>query len=334
MSRATGTARSSPGARMLVAFGLVLTVGCAEAGAWGCDGHRAVVFIAERVLSPAILAAVKATLVAAPIDPALRRFCDAVPDDPIADSSTWADDYRNIDATTVGWHFIDVPLGVTLTASNRHALCPSRDCIIEAIAAQFRALTTSADVAAKGKALRFLLHLIGDLHQPLHTTSNGDRGGNCVPVTYYDRAPQESPSGDLSPNLHSVWDTSTIRTLMTARGLADARALAGYIVAAHPLPAAIAAQTPTLAVTTRWAQQSHAFAETIVYPRLPTRVPREPASAAILGSCADNHDVGHRMLAKHEVIDAHYERASTPVIIDQLRLAGLRLAAVLKAAFP
>jgi hypothetical protein len=40
------------------------------------------------------------------------------------------------------------------------------------------------------------------------------------------------------------------------------------------------------------------------------------------------------MLAKHEVIDAHYERASTPVIIDQLRLAGLRLAAVLKAAFP
>ena len=320
--------------QLAVAAALVLTVGCANASAWGCDGHRAVVFIAERLLPPGARAAVTATLSAAPIDPALRRFCSVVPDDPIADSATWADDYREVDTTTFGWHFIDVPRGVTLRASNEHDYCPGGDCAVEAIEAQFRALTTSADAAVKGAALRFLLHLVGDLHQPLHATSNGDRGGNCVPVTYYDRAPQANANGDFSPNLHSVWDTSTIRTLMTARGLSDARALAGYIVAQHPLPAAVAAQTPTRAVTTTWAQQSHALAGTTVYPRLPIPVAVEPASAAMLASCAANHDIVGRMLTKHEVINARYERASLPVIIDQLRLAGLRLAAVLKAAYP
>jgi hypothetical protein len=313
---------------------LVLTIGRSPAQAWGCDGHRAVVFIAERLLSSDALASMKSTLAAAPIDPALRRFCDPVPDDPIADSSTWADDYRDIDATTAGWHFIDVPRGVALTHSNARRYCPNGDCATEAIARQFRALSTASDPIVKGNALRFLLHLVGDLHQPLHATSNGDRGGNCVPVTYDDRAPQQNANGEFSPNLHSVWDTSTIRTLMAARGLADARALASYIVAQRPLPAAVAPQAPTGTVATGWAQESHALAERVVYPRLPVPVPIEPASAARLASCAANRDVVHRMLAKHEVIDALYERASTPVIVDRLRLAGVRLAAALKVAYP
>ena len=321
-------------AHVAAAIALTLTLGCADAYAWGCEGHRAVVFIAERLLSPATIASARSVLVAAPVDPGLRRFCDAVPDDPMADSGTWADDYRNVDATTFGWHFIDVPRDVTLTASNVHTYCPDGNCVVDAIAAQFRMLTTSSDAAEKGRALRFLLHLIADLHQPLHATSNGDRGGNCVPVTYYDRPPQQNPNGDFSPNLHAVWDSSTIRTLMTARGLADARALAGQIVAQRPLPAAVAAQTPTSAVVSMWAQQSHALARTVVYPRLPVPIAPEPASAAILASCTANDDVVHRMLAKHEVIDARYERSSIPVIVDQLRVAGMRLAAVLKAAYP
>jgi hypothetical protein len=54
----------------------------------------------------------------------------------------------------------------------------------------------------------------------------------------------------------------------------------------------------------------------------------------MLTSCADNHEIAQRMWAKGEAIDAQYERTSVPVIVDQLRLAGLRLAAVLKAAYP
>jgi nuclease S1 len=321
-------------AELALGLVLVLTIGRSHAYAWGCDGHRAVVFIAERLLSSTQLAAVRSTLAAAPIDLALRRFCDPVPDDPIADSATWADDHRDTDATTAGWHFIDVPRGVTLTLSNARTYCPDGNCATDAITAQFWVLTTASDPVAKGNALRFLLHLIGDLHQPLHATSNGDRGGNCVPVTYYDRVSQQNANGDFSPNLHSVWDTSTIRTLMTARGLGDARALANYIVAQRPLPSAVAPRAPVRAVVTGWAQESHALAERIVYPRLAVPLPLEPASAARLASCADNHHIANRMLAKHEVIDARYERASIPVIVDQLRVAGIRLAAALKFVYP
>jgi hypothetical protein len=211
--------------------------------------------------------------------------------------------------------------------------CPHGDCAVEAIVAQFRALTTPSSTVIRANALRFLLHLVGDLHQPLHATTNGDRGGNCVPVTYYERAPQPNPNGDFSPNLHAVWDSSTIRTLMTTRSLADARALAGFVVGQHPLPAAVAPQRATTAAVIGWAQGAHAIGMNVVYPRLPTPIAVEPASAAMLPSCAGNRDVVHRMLAQHEVIDARYEQASVPAILGQLRLAGIRLAAVLKAAY-
>jgi hypothetical protein len=321
--------------RLAVPMVLVLTFGCSDARAWGCDGHRTVVFIAERLLSSATLASVKATLSAAPIDPALRRFCEPVPSDSIADSSTWADDYRDIDPTTFGWHFINVPRKViALTASNERRYCPAGACVVDAITAQFSTLTASSDPVVKGKALRFLLHLIGDLHQPLHATTNGDRGGNCVPVTYEGRAPQQNANGEFTPNLHAVWDSSMIRTIMTTRSLVDARAFADDIVARHPLPSDVSRQRPTKAVVTEWAQGAHAIGRTIVYPRLSRPIPDEPASPDTLKSCSDNNDVARRMLGMHEVIDARYLQAGIPSVVRQLRLAGIRLATVLRAAYP
>src|SRR5205823_215879 len=157
---------------------------------------------------------------------------------------------------------------------------------------------------------------------------------NCVPVWYEARAPQQNPSGDFSPNLHAVWDSNMIRTLMTKRSLTDAHALAGDIVARHPLPSTVPPQRPTRGVVIGWAQGAHTVGRTIAYSRLPTKIPDEPASPVSLASCSDNHDVAHRMLAKHEVIDTRYEDASIPPIVSQLRLAGVRLAAALKAAYP
>src|SRR4051812_25651319 len=100
---------------LALAVVLLLSGGTADAVAWGCDGHRAVVFIAERLLAPATLAAARATLAASPADPGLRRFCDAVPDDLLADVATWADDYREVEPSTFGWHFVNVPRPVALT---------------------------------------------------------------------------------------------------------------------------------------------------------------------------------------------------------------------------
>jgi len=318
--------------RAVTAVALTLTFGSARADAWGCEGHRAVVFIAERLLSAPTLAAVRAVLADAPIDPALQRGCDLVPDDPIADSATWADDVRQVDPSTAGWHFINVPRAATLTASNQSTFCPQGSCVVAAVDAQFHALTSSHDAAVKGRALRFLLHLIGDLHQPLHATTNGDRGGNCLPVTYRGKAPQPNANGDFSPNLHGVWDSSTIRTVMVQRHLADARALAANIVLHQQLPASVAPITPSIAVATTWSQRAHEVAQQVAYGRLPIPVGIEPAVP--LSSCTDNNDVVHRMLAKHEMIGGVYEQASAAEILRQLRFAGIRLAGVLKAAFP
>jgi nuclease S1 len=320
----------------IAAAGVLWLFGCGEAAAWGCEGHRAVVYIAERLLPPSTVAAARAVLTASPADPALRRFCDPVPDDRLVDDALWADDYRAVDGSTFGWHFINVPRQVALTTSNEHIYCSGGNCVVDAIAAQYRALTTTVDATTKANALRYLLHLVGDVHQPLHATTNGDRGGNCVALTYYDRPPQESQTtpNDFSPNLHGVWDTSTIRTLMTARGLADARALAGYVASQHALPATVGGRAATKDVATGWARGSHEAGRTVTYPRLPVQIALEPASALTLSSCADNHDIVHRMLAKHIVIDGAYQQASIRVIVDQLRLAGIRLAATLRAAFP
>jgi hypothetical protein len=317
------------------AFAAAWLLCAADAAAWGCEGHRAVVHIAERLLPPSARAAAAALLKSSPADPALKRFCEPFPQDPLVDDAAWADDYRAADPSTFGWHFINIPRTARLTAGNEHIFCAVGGCVVDAIARQYRVLKGSTDRTARANALRYLIHFIGDLHQPLHATTNGDRGGNCVPITYYDRAPQESETtpGDYSPNLHSAWDSSIIRTAMSARGLGNARALADAIATEQPLPARVAAEAPAKSVVIGWAQGSHEVGRTVVYPRLPVAVGVEPAWPIALSSCADNDDVVHRMLAKHIVIGDAYVEAALPSVFGQLRLAGIRLAAALEAAF-
>jgi hypothetical protein len=312
---------------------LLGTVGRSEALAWGCDGHRAVAIIAQRLLSSSVANRMRAVLTAAQIDPALPRFCPPVPTDIIADVATWADDFRDVEPQTAAWHFIDFARSLGANTTNHMPFCPNGDCIIAAIVGQFNVLRTSTDSTLKANALRFIIHFMGDLHQPLHTISNGDRGGNCVPITYFMQAPQEGDNGSFRPNLHSIWDTETIRRLMNNEGLADAQALANR-AAGNSLPATVPPLTPTTTRIRSWARGSNEVARMVTYGRLPVNPPMEPASAAMIGSCTDNNQVSHRMAQLHETIAASYEAASVPVILSQLRLAGQRLASVLKAAFP
>src|SRR5580658_4933344 len=79
---------------------------------WGCEGHQIIALIARAHLTPAASAAVDRLLLENPIDPSLSRGCKDRPNDPMADSATWADDERNLDKTTENWHFIDIPLAV------------------------------------------------------------------------------------------------------------------------------------------------------------------------------------------------------------------------------
>jgi hypothetical protein len=318
---------------LAVTVALVLFGGTPEAAAWGCDGHQAVAMIAERLLTPAAISAIKAVLAASPVDPAINPYCPRLPIDPIADAATWADDARALDPSTAGWHFLNFPIAAGKNTSDYKKYCPQRNCIIDAIVTQYRTLVTKGDARLRGNALRFVIHLIGDIHQPLHAVTNGDRGGNCLPVAYFNQPPMEDDRHNWRPNLHSVWDDSTIRTLMTTKGLENSAALADYIAAQSPLPAA-GKRPPTAERVASWARDSAALARNVSYGKLQRIPPVAPAGSPALASCDDNNHVGQRMADLHDQIMQSYEQASVPVIVGQIRLAGERLAAVLKAAFP
>ena len=120
---------------------------------------------------------------------------------------------------------------------------------------QYRTLRTTHDPIAKGNALRYLLHFIGDLHQPLHTTTNGDRGGNGMPVPFSAQRRSRTPGTTGGSNLHAVWDDGLIRHVMSVHGLADSRAFADYIIAQAPTRP-VSATTATPARVAKWARES------------------------------------------------------------------------------
>ena len=79
--------------------------------------------------------------------------------------------------------------------------CPKGDCVIAKIE-DFRKVLADAAAAPehRNEALRFLVHFVGDMHQPLHCADNNDRGGNEVRVDFFGR----------NMNLHSVWDSGLL----------------------------------------------------------------------------------------------------------------------------
>jgi hypothetical protein len=151
--------------------------------AWGKTGHRATAAVADRHLSGLARAHVKQILGVESLN----------------EASTWPDEMRsNPDPfwqkTASPWHYVTVggfaydeapPVGDSVTALERFSAV-IRD--------------QNASRADKQLALRFIVHIIGDLHQPLHAGRPGDRGGNDVKVSWFGR----------STNLHAVWDSALV----------------------------------------------------------------------------------------------------------------------------
>ena len=318
-------------ARVASLFLFLVLFGCApSASAWGCKGHEVIALIAERHLSDAAEAMVTKILAAAPIDPALRRFCQDADLDAFADASTWADDVRTARPETAPWHFIDIPRGVT--EGDLAQFCPpATGCITSAIAAQLTILRDAASTAqARGDALRFLIHFLGDLHEPLHTATNGDLGGNCVPVSFAGHDPEQTnpEREDYRPNLHAIWDVDLLDDFMsgqTSPEIADA-------LDKKLTPRQISSWRSGPPDIVAWAWESHQTAEDVVYGRLPVELPVEAPRP--VATCADNNHIAARMLKLGEKIDADDETAAAVSIDEQLEKAGIRLADVLNSLWP
>lgn len=172
--------------RRFVAALLCCAVPAGPAFAWGQTGHRVTGAVAERYLSGVARANVQLLLGT----------------ESLAEAATWPDDMRSDPAefwqrTASPFHFVTVPQGKTYAQAG----APTEGDAVTALARFARVLRDPAATAEdKRLALRFTVHIIGDLHQPLHNGRAGDRGGNDVKVIWF---------GQQS-NLHSVWDSGMI----------------------------------------------------------------------------------------------------------------------------
>ncbi|HKE12631.1 MAG TPA: S1/P1 nuclease, partial [Myxococcota bacterium] len=182
--------------------------------------------------------------------------------------------------------------------------------------------------AQRAEALRFVIHFLGDVHQPLHCATNNDRGGNCVPVEFFGRESRRRPrSQEYAPNLHSLWDSSILRRTLRRRRVASfANALDQrfHTQMEQWLQADFAPDA--------WAWESFELARSEAYGRLPIPIPlEEPGPVA---SCRDANQVGERMAALREAVGEPYRAAAAAVIDEQLAKAGARLALVLNQLWP
>ena len=265
---------------------LFAALGFARLEAWSAQGHRLVALVATSHLT-----IVSQQNVAWLLDGAS-----------LADVAVWADEYVADNRQTGPWHYVNIPPGAT--GYDRDRDCPRqpgvvagsradqwRDCVVDRIEYnRARVANVSLGRADRAIALKFLVHLVGDLHQPFHALSVA-RGGNDLPVVAFGSSSCTYSDGTSYPcNLHGAWDTS----LIAHRGLTDRQYL-------DELSRQID-QRGWGALATRsaaeWAMESHALATKALLPA-------------------------------QGVVDDAYYRTYIAHADERLALGGLRLAALL-----
>jgi hypothetical protein len=218
-----------PPVRALSLLILGATIGaCQQALAWGDEGHAVVALIADHYLLPAVHERVRLLLAG--------DTTGLVADKSMVGESVWADRYRDSDRDTSRvrydatrrWHYVDIELDdpsvahacfgrPTLPASTPASDGAAQDCVVDKIDQFQTELSDPATSVEEGRlALQFLLHLVGDLHQPLHATDEHDQGGNLEQV--------DAP-GLPAQNLHHYWDVEFVQALGE-----DPRAVASMLI--------------------------------------------------------------------------------------------------------
>jgi S1/P1 Nuclease len=268
-----------------------------QALAWGDDGHKVVALVAQSFLDTDVRKRVNALLAA---------DTDSLTAHDIANAATWADKFR--DANTGGgrqrtsqWHFVDIeikapdldkacfnypPVPTGTVASDG----PAADCVVDKIQEFAAELANPAtDIEEQVVALKFLLHFVGDLHQPLHSSDDNDRGGNNKKV---------SAAGFRAGNLHHYWDTEFVNQLET-----DPKSIASDLIG-HISKGQISAWQA--GSPSDWAMESFKVAKEDAYGQLP-----EPSTRG-----------SYRLTEE-------YISTATDDVAQQLSKAGVRLALIL-----
>lgn len=276
-----------------VVISLLLYGCCSLASAWGEVGHRITGRIAEQLLTPEAKAGVKA----------LMGSTD------LATIALYMDRQKNILANRIPgsrqWHYDDRP--VCDPQAKRAEYCPDGNCASVQITRHYRKLIDHhSTVDERRFAVQVLVHLVGDIHQPLHASDHDDRGGNDVRVRF-----ALSGGQARTTNLHSAWDTDFVKA---AFATPDERKIARDLIAAHG--ASIKSWQHGAAAA--WLAESYAIAQITAYGKLP---------GFACGN--DAADFGDERLE----LDAPYVADATSIVPQQLVKAGARIAYLLNRAF-
>lgn len=269
-------------APLLRRLAAVLAVGAflvPAAAAWGPEGHQIIAAIAEERLSKG----------------AKWRWGYLMgKTTPIAAVSVYMDDVRPDRPETATWHYVNIDP----RASRFEALrdCPDGDCVTVKI----RECAGVVRLALKDKAqlvecMKFLVHMVGDLHQPLHAGYAEDRGGNKIHV--------DLMGEDAS--LHHVWDTEILRQMGSYDEGLDVAEIA------KSLNASISAEQEKqwrAGTYKDWTWESHQLARDEIYGKLPE--------------------------GEHKALDDAYLENARGVVELQLMKAGVRLAETLERIWP
>lgn len=201
---------------------------------WGIMGHRIVARLAESRLTPKAAAEV-------------ARLLDGAG---IPSVANWADSFRVSHPETGIWHYVDIPTWEQSYDSVRDC---KTGCVISALHTKIAILSDKGRTREeRAEALRFVVHFIGDMHQPLHSGERADKGGNDVKLTFEARA----------TNLHSVWDSGMLIAWGETEDAVFNRISEGLI---HRGDIGII----TAGTVTDWAMESHDVARDVVYNFVP-----------------------------------------------------------------
>ena len=291
---------------------LFLLTAAQPAYPWGAVGHHVVAMIAERRLSPEVRQRIRRLLFDGRYTLRDIASCaDQIRSGPPKPGSRFPYDPAcdivagKVTGNTGPWHYIDIPLPTQ--EKDLEKFCPNGECVVDQIERFTKILRDSTDDAERRRALLFLVHFMGDIHQPLHATERAcDQGGNRELVNFY-----LGEKKSANEHLHAVWDSSLVEKLMKDDGLASEQALASDLngrIDEDEAPRWARASVPGIA----W--ESYRIAKKQVYRGIP-----------FLDFCDKNTKPGEAT-----DLTPRYEDSGVRVVRERLMKAGVRLAALLE----
>ncbi len=260
-------------------------------GAWGRVGHQTVAYIAQDRLTLDTQRAVAGIL---------------GPEEDLVSVSTWADAIVRARPETASWHFFNLDVRQDQSEYDISDVCPHHDCVVDQIEKDLVVLREPfASPRDKKEALKFLVHFMGDIHQPLHCSDDHDRGGNDKWFRYHGSRGRSRHYSWIE--FHSFWDN-----LLQPKANENPRWLASRLEKEiKPGDEKNWAQGKA----SDWAYESFLTAQNKIYKELPE------------GQLLERNRWGK------DLPEDYYSGKMRLIVDDQLEKAGVRLAYLLNGIF-